>query len=209
MWGRAAMFLVSCPSVYMWVCLINWHEVEHGQNFACWPSLGPQDSTRTHTHTYIHAVLMALHEHTDTHGVVQIGSLQQRQAETAAAVEQLRQETSSAQQALMQALQAQGKASACSQCFEKQFRLHYRNKVLSNNDKNVINVVMCHIIILYYIALYYTTLCTLRSKHCMAQKLTCQLQTPACDLMALAIRLTVTWTESGSNTHVTQGTVTG
>lgn len=40
--------------------------------------------------------------------MVQIGSLQQKHAETATAVELLRQETSSAQQALMQALQAQG-----------------------------------------------------------------------------------------------------
>lgn len=49
----------------------------------------------------------------DTHATVQIGGLQQRHAETAKAMEQLRRETSAAQQALIQALQAEGTASAC------------------------------------------------------------------------------------------------
>lgn len=50
---------------------------------------------------------------TDRQAALQIGSLQQRHAEVATAVEQLSQETNAAQQALIQALQAEGTAAVC------------------------------------------------------------------------------------------------
>lgn len=55
----------------------------------------------------------AVYTDLDRHGTLQIGSLQQRHAEVATAVEQLNQQTNAAQQALIQALQAEGTAAIC------------------------------------------------------------------------------------------------
>ena len=76
---------------------------------------------------------------------MQMGSLQQRHAETAEAVEQLRQQTNAAQQALIQALQAEGNVSVCTTqsvlhiaCKSLQLQARYksiRHRVLLNTQQ--------------------------------------------------------------------------
>ena len=68
----------------------------------------------------------------DTHATVQLGSLQQKHTETTRAVEHLRRETSAAQQALIQALQAEGTASVGTSLL---YDLHLPCKLLHMTDE--------------------------------------------------------------------------